>query len=712
MSDLTKPDIPWYRRTVRWGQTNLTETDPAVCDLGWWREYWRRTRVQGVIVNAGGIVAYYPSAFKLQRRAEELGNRDLFGEFLTAARQDGLAVLARMDINRTARDFFEAHPDWFVKDAAGSPVKAGEQYFTCINSGYYKEYIPQVLREIITLYHPDGFTDNSWTGVPRSVICRCDNCKRKFMEECGLELPESADWDDPAYDAWIKWSYKCRVENWDLFNRIAQEYGGKDCLWLGMVSADPIRASSVFCDLLQVAERSEIIMCDQQSRSPLYGFEQNSLNGSLLHGLMGWDKVIPESMANYISGIRVFRRGSNPPRDTQLWMIDGIAGGISPWYHHIGAVQEDRRQFENAYPVMQWHERNEKYLYDRIPVANIGLVWSRDNTDFYGRDHSQEKVALPWHGFAHALTRARLPFIPVNADHILREAENIQVLILPDLAVMNEKQLQEVADFVESGGSLVLTGASATLDEWGRERASFPFEALIGIKHMETVFGADENQSSDWDKHNAHNYFRLPCERHPLLKGFENTDILPFGGQLKRVCAEGFMKTVATYIPSFPIYPPELSWMREPLTDIPAVLAGEYPSGGRIVYFAGDVDRCYGRSHLPDHGELLANAVRWAAHEEFPVKVEGPGYLDCRLYRGSGRLILHIVNLSGCNQYPGYVEEFLPVGPISVSVRHGSHIPQRALLRVYGGEAKPEVSGEWATVRIDRITDHELIVFE
>jgi hypothetical protein len=63
---------PWYRRTYRWGQTNITEKDPVRYDIPWWREFWKRTRVQGVIINAGGIVAYYPSKFPLQHRAEFL----------------------------------------------------------------------------------------------------------------------------------------------------------------------------------------------------------------------------------------------------------------------------------------------------------------------------------------------------------------------------------------------------------------------------------------------------------------------------------------------------------------------------------------------------------------------------------------------------------------------------------------------------------------
>jgi hypothetical protein len=59
-------ELPWYRRTLRWGQTNITEIDPAAYDIGWWRQHWKRTRVQGVILNAGGIVAYYPSKYQFE----------------------------------------------------------------------------------------------------------------------------------------------------------------------------------------------------------------------------------------------------------------------------------------------------------------------------------------------------------------------------------------------------------------------------------------------------------------------------------------------------------------------------------------------------------------------------------------------------------------------------------------------------------------------
>src|SRR5215472_6642135 len=119
---------PWYRRALRWGQTNINESDPRQYDIPWWRQHWKRAQVQGVIINAGGIVAYYPSKFPLHHRAAALGDRDLYGDLARAAHDDGLAVLARMDSNRVHEDFYHEHADWFTRDSRGEPYRNGDLY--------------------------------------------------------------------------------------------------------------------------------------------------------------------------------------------------------------------------------------------------------------------------------------------------------------------------------------------------------------------------------------------------------------------------------------------------------------------------------------------------------------------------------------------------------------------------------------------------------
>ena len=114
----------------------------------------------------------------------------MFGDLCRAAHEDGLAVFARMDSNRANEELYKAHPDWFALDAKGKPYKAGDLYITCISGPYYKEHIPSILKEIYELYHPEGFTDNSWSGLGRESICYCENCRKSFRAKTGKELLE------------------------------------------------------------------------------------------------------------------------------------------------------------------------------------------------------------------------------------------------------------------------------------------------------------------------------------------------------------------------------------------------------------------------------------------------------------------------------------------------------------------------------------------
>jgi len=181
---------PWYRRTLRWMQTNIAEIDVTRYDIPWWREHWKRTGTQGIVVNAGGIVAYYPTRVPLHRRAELLGGRDLFGDLVQAARQDGIVVFARMDSNGAGQEVYDAHPEWFTRDADGKPYfRDQDLYAPCINGPYYREHIPAILREVAANYRPEGFTDNAWSGLPRASICYCASCRNSFKDARGHELP-------------------------------------------------------------------------------------------------------------------------------------------------------------------------------------------------------------------------------------------------------------------------------------------------------------------------------------------------------------------------------------------------------------------------------------------------------------------------------------------------------------------------------------------
>jgi hypothetical protein len=722
---------PWYLRTYRWGQTNITEKDPDQYDIPWWREQWKRTEVQGVIINAGGIVAYYPSKFPLHHRAQFLNGRDLFGDLTKAAHQDGLVVMARMDSNRTAEDFYQAHPDWFTRNANGQPYRADDKYITCINSPYYDEYLPGVLREIIERSKPEGITDNSWAGMGRNNICYCENCERKFRAKSGQAVPRRANWDDPTYRQWILWNYDRRTEIWELNNRTTQSAGGADCIWSGMNSGSVTSQASSFRDLKAICSRAHIIMLDHQRRNDNTGFQQNGDTGKRIHSILGWDKLAPESMAMYEAGRTSFRVASKPAAEARMWMIAGLAGGIQPWWHHVGAYHEDRRMYHTAEPVMKWCKANESYLVDRKPVATVGIVWSQRNTDFYGRDNAAEQVDAPYDGFVQALVRARVPYLPVNAADIDRDANGLSVLILANVGALADAECAAIRRFVARGGSLIATGESSLYNEWGDVRPDFALSDLLRVHHTEENSARPrESGGRRGGGGSVHTYLRLHPEfrarvygpktgkeppptgdRHPVLQGFEETDIIPFGGTLHALRADEGATVALTFVPEFPVYPPETAWMREPDSGIPGLVVSESQGGGRVAYLAADLDRRYLRELLPDHANLLTNLVRWAARDTIPLHVQGAGLIDCHLYRQEDRLILHLVNLTNVNTWKAPVDELIPVGPFRVEIKLPQGLAGRTAKTLVSAGATPVTNRPgWAQFAVKSILDHEVVV--
>jgi hypothetical protein len=550
-----------------------------------------------------------------------------------------------MDSNRATDDFYRAHPGWFAVDGAGKPYKAGELYVSCVNSPYYDEYIPDILREIIERTHPEGITDNSWSGLGRSSICYCEHCSRKFQEKTGKSIPREHNWNDPVYRDWINWNYARRLEIWDLNNRVTKAAGGSDCLWIGMNSGSIPGQSGSFRDYKEICRRAEIIMLDHQSRGETGGFQSNGEAGKIVHGLLGWDKLIPESMAMYQAGKPTYRVASKPEPEARMWMVEGFAGGLQPWWHHVGAYHEDRRMYHTAEPLYRWHQEHESFLVNRRPLASVGVVWSQQNTDFYGRDDAESLVELPFRGLTQALIRARIPYLPVHADHIDRDAANFSLLVLPNLAAMSDEQVASIRRFVGQGGSLIATGETSLFNQWGEPRADFAladlFAAHAGDRAKDSRSATNESSRRKRATETVHSYLRLTPElrgrvdgpktgteppvtdqRHPVLRGFDETDILPFGGLLGPLRAESRAIVPLTFIPPFPVYPPETAWMRQPQTNIPALILNRSANGGRVAFMPADLDRRFGRDNLPDHGDLLANLVRWASKTQFRCRLK------------------------------------------------------------------------------------------
>lgn len=708
----------WYERARRWNQVNTVETDPRDCDLGLWRKYWRDHGIQGTIINAAGTVAYYPSQNPYQRRSRYLAQRDYFGDFVRSAREEGLAVVARIDSNQADESLYAQFPEWFCADIHGQPIRQTPgRYYTCINGEYYTKHLCDVVLEIIDRYHPDAFADNTLTG-PRGIICYCENCKRKFFETTGRALPAAANFDDPTFRVWLKWNQDCRVERYRQMNELSVKHGGEDCVYMGMFKdAYSKGVLELVMDEVEYAPYNKAVMIDGQIRTHAFGFDVNALHGLATHETFGDETLVIESVATYALAPNMGRKAAAAPGETESWMRSAIIGGICPSTHFIGGVQEDRRTLQNGASVFAWHKKNEAYLFHRTPVSNVALVRSFRNACYYGQNDSLRKVDNCMYGMLEALKHGRIPYFPIDARQIAQKAQKARVMLLPEIAVLTDAELQSLEAYVRAGGSVVYTGATGMLDEWGYPRRRFPLDALFGISRLELQPMDPQMQRGaldGLDDYVMHNYIRIAQPRHAIFHGFEETPILSLHGIYYHVKSEN-LKELAHIVPPFPTYPPELSYMQDDkrASTIPAILAGETGYGGRVVYFAADYDRKLGETRFGDYARLLQNAILWALGDaKPPFSVYGKGELDCKLFfqAQEKRYVMQILNHSGLGKWPGSVEEYFPVGPESIVVRLGA-VP---ISRVHAQNLDIDLPFQSADGEIrfslPNIVDQELIV--
>jgi hypothetical protein len=729
---------PWYKTAKRWGQINITEDDGNM-DIGFWRRYWKDTDTQAMILNAGGVVAYYPTKIPYHHKALTLGNRDLFGELVKACREDGVVCIARMT-NQPTPELEQAHPEWMVQDANGKRGHLG-----CMNGGFSHEFITGIIKEIAATYKPAGFSVNGGGGLVYD-LCYCQVCTPLFKKMAGKDLPRTKNWDDPVYREWVVWNEAQAMAMMNRYRAAAKAAGGPDCIWVGQ-NGGSLTARS----MVGILSATPMAMHDHQARSDASGFQQNPEAGKLTHSILGWDKIAIEAQAIY--GPRL---SSKAAPEAQMWMMEGMAGGLSPWWHTISAHHHDKRRYATVPPVFHWAKANELYLHDRTPVATVGLVWSEENNVFYGRDDVNGNVEAPWRGVINALVRARIPFTVIHADRIDKDAAGLSALVLANLAAMTDTQVTSVKRFVAKGGGLFATGDTSLHDRFGDARPDYALADLFGAHWIagtkpNTGFAAPVERrgaraevgvsgpagtrpgATGERPVGINTYVRFTPElrasvaysphpgdepavapgaiRHPILKGFDETDVIFFGGVVPAIRTDPGAQVLATFIPESPVLQAENAWWRTPKTEIQALIANTMANGARIAFMPADIDRQYASDNIPDHGDLIANAIRWATKDDAPLAVEGKGLLDCNLYRQKGGMVLHLCNLVSAATWRAPLEEFIPVGPYKIRVKLDAGISaQTVKLTVANQAVLATVSNGWAEFTVPSIESHEVVV--
>jgi hypothetical protein len=389
--------------------------------------------------------------------------------------------------------------------------------------------------------------------------------------------------------------------------------------------------------------------------------------------------------------------------EIRLWVADGVANGLRPWFTKFSGVLHDQRWLKPVEDLYRRYAGWEKYLRNEHPLARVGLVYSQQSAWFHGT--SVEDYTLGWY---QALIEARIPFEMMH-DRLLDEVhlEGFRTLILPNTAALSDGQCRQLREFANHGGSLIGTYETSLYDEWGVRRKDFGLADLFGVTFKGRVEGPMQNS-----------YLRLEGDaaggrRHPLLAGLEDAPRIING--VRRVEVEAtrpFPNPPLTLIPSYPDLPMEKVYPRVLKTDVPQVFLRE--SGrSRIVYFPWDIDRTFWEVLSMDHLKLLHNAVSWATDEEPVVTVTGPGVLDVTAWRQKDSLTVHLVNLTNPMMMKGPVRELLPIGEQKVRLRLPEGLRAQTVRLLAADKVLPvEQSGPLVSVVVPSIHDHEVVAVD
>jgi len=699
------PTPSWVDKPMRWAQLTLVEDDPGKFDPAFWLDYFRRTRSDAVCLSGGGCVAYYPTQIPFHHRSAWLGDRDVLGELISGCRKLGLTVIVRTDPHATYDDVQAAHPDWIAVDAQGRPRRhwaSPEMWVTCALGPYNFEFMTAVKQEIMSRYGVDGIFINRWDG---SGPCYCEHCRKNFKESTGLDLPPAGSPRDPAHRAYILWRQERLFDLWRVWDGAVRKINPDSCV---IPNTGGGALSSL--DMKAIGELAPMLVADRQARRGVMAPWANGKNGKEFRAAMGRKPII----GLFSVGVEEPERWKDSVQseaEIRIWVLDGIANGLRPWFSKFSGVLHDGRWLRVVEDIYRWHRGAERYLRHETPLARVALVYSQQTAWFHGGDRAGASVEDYTLGWYQALVEARIPFEMAH-DRLLDAAQLSQykTLILPNIAALSDVQCGRLRAFVKNGGSLVATYETSLCDEWGVRRKDFGLADLFGVGWNGRVEGPMQNS-----------YLRLAHDTaggHPLFKGLEDAPRIINGvWRLEVEPRARFAQVPLTLIPSYPDLPMEKVYPRQEKTDIAGIYLREAgqdaPGAGRVAYFPWDIDRTYWEVLALDHFKLLRNTVQWATNESQMVEVTGAGFLDVTAWRNRDALVIHLVNLTNPMTMKGPFREFIPVSAQNVRVRLPEGIRAKKVHLLVADKTPPtEHRGADLAITVPSILDHEVIAID
>lgn len=602
----------WDSNHLRLIQNNLREID-ANLDVDLLLEELRQFSANALMMNAGGIVAFYPTALEYHYRAAGQ-TKDLLKEAIDKAHANGMKFIARFDFSKAHESIFRRKPEWFYRSRSGGEVNYFGIVHTCLNGYYQREYSLKIIDEVISRYEVDGIFFNmfgyqNWDYSGNYYgPCYCDNCRARFREMCGLDLPETEDPEDPVFRKYKEFQDATTRE---MLDRIHELVRGKP---------RDIAISTYHEHRVDIVRKESNTAILRPHPVWMYSASENvkSLEDT-------WDDKCVSNCC--INAIDLFYRFTGVSKhEMKVRLYESLAGGSGLDFCIIGVFDDypDRANFADVRRIFRYHAENEAYYGRFRSMADLALLKP-------GRGQRGSKEYL---GLFKMLKEAHLQFDVIHQDDLVRQAgklERYRMILVPDIARFAPDALDLLRALNERGVHLLATGASFTADA---ENRSF-LESLFAVRSLQ------------WDSNTRAAYLATTDKR--IFKRFPDRDWIILEGLYGYAEFAPQAERTLPLVAASTFGPPERA-SGHAVSPLHFGAGRSGRGGASALFLPWRPGELYYRFGYEDHKHALLDLLDSATGGSYVLSTNAPEQAEITVHRLDERTcIVHAINLTGFN---------------------------------------------------------------
>jgi hypothetical protein len=622
-------------------------------------------------------------------------------------------------------EVYEKHPEWrrIATNTREVPqvdlTKSPAGGMLCL-LGPYGDFFIEVLAEIATTF--PAVSAFSFDGLHYGGVCYCRPCRDAFKQETGGEIPD-VKMEDPAFRKYQHWADR-RME--DLIQRMQTRLKGirsELALVTWTTNAgrfghlrDIPRNMPARMNLLLDAPDQEFWLDETNRGASIVPVFANAYIWATTNHRVAFSEPYLMSHGN------PYGRDSFPAHEVERRMMLALAHGASPSL----AVGQPEPLQASVYRILGEVQARKPWLTHKQPEPWAAVVMSDNTRVFYGRNPGlvEERYLASVFGVFRALLEEHVPFTLINDWNLTpEELAKYKVLVLPNTACLDERQVTAIRGFVENGGGLVSSLDASLCDEFGNARDDFALADVFGVDYRgipqtsATATEIDANFARNltteyWEKRKgvwdftpqSGDVFDTPAMRDLLARSS-----VTFKGPVVRTAPRPSAKALGT-----------VALKGEAAADkLPAAVLNSFGKG-RSIYFGAGFDSAHYLYSYPYQRVLLRQAVDAVAPSPAPITVEAPmcvHAVSMRQKRDGERLIVHLyndVNTTAFHALPNddvpLREEVIPIHDIRVAFR--GYDLGRISLQPGNTELQPREIPGGVEVTVPKLDIHRMVVAE